>query len=125
MASVDTMGCPQSLPANERVLVAEAGLRVCAFPLSEAEVNQNTALCSRVIQEIRRFDVAVEDPVRVNARESGEERAQIYGDIRNRHLTKVLSEIGMAEIREDSHDLVCMSESRDKWADRRTIPQVV
>lgn len=54
-----------------------------------------------------------------------EEATQVDNDIRNRHLAKVLAEVGMAEVRQDSDDLVGVSEGSDERTDGRAVAEVV
>lgn len=82
-------------------------------------------LSGRVVQEIGRFDVPVEDMMVMNASERREEGAEVYRDVGNRHVSKVGPEIAMAKVGEYGNHLIGMPESRNEWADGGTLSEVV
>lgn len=106
-------------------LVAQTGFRLGAFPLRKAEINQNTMLRSRIVEEVGRLDVAMQDLVVVHAFERAEQGPQVDGHVRHSHVPEVATEVSVAKVRQDGHDLVIVAEGCDKGADRGALAKII
>lgn len=115
----------QSLAADVAQFMTQAGFGVGAFPLGEAEINEHAALGDGVVEEVRRFDVAVDDMVFVDEGEGGEEGAQVNGHVDDVHLAEVVAEVVVGKVREDGDDLIGAPEGGDEGADGGAVPQIV
>lgn len=80
---------------------------------------------SRVIQEVGRFDIAVEDTVFVDMGEGSEQTPEVQAHIADFHISEILSEVPVLEVWENGNDLVLVSEGGDEWAHGITISEVM
>lgn len=99
-----------ALSSVELVLEAEAGLPVCALSFREAEVDEHAAPFGVVVQEVGRFDVAVEDPGAVDGVEGREEGVEVVAHVRDEEVAVVEAEVEVAEVREHGYYLVEVAE---------------
>ena len=105
--------------ADVAIFKAEAGLPVCTLLLGEAEVDEDAASFFVVVEEVGGFDISVEDAGAVDGVEGGEERVEVITHLEDEEVAVVEAEVKVAEIRENSYDLVMMSEGREQRADVR------
>lgn len=61
----------------------------------------------------------------VNSLDCGKEGMKVDAHFRDVHVSKVLPEIVMLEVRKDGNDLIVMTKSRDEWADIGRLSEVV
>jgi hypothetical protein len=98
---------------------------ISAFPLGKAKVNKNSTGVLRVVKEVGRFDVAMENLLRVNRAQGGEKTAKVLAYVWNGHVTVVLAKVAMLTIWEDGDDLVQMTKGGDKRAHLVRVLQVM
>lgn len=106
-------------------LVAQTWLALRAFPFCKTKVYKNASLSGRIVKEIGRFDISVENLVIVYTLQSREECPQVNGDIRDCHVPEVRSEVTMAEVWQYSNDLIGMAKGGDQGADGSALAEVV
>ena len=102
---------------SERRRAAHARSTVGALTFGKTKVDQYSALASDVVEEVRGFDVSVENMMVVDSGECSEEGAEIDAHIGDSKVAKVLAEVGVTEVWQDCDDLVLMTESSDQGTD--------
>lgn len=68
-------------------------------------------LCDWVVEEVGWLDIAVQYLVFMHAFQRGEKRSEIDGNVGDCHVPEVSSEVTMAEVRKDGHNLVSFAKS--------------
>ena len=110
---------------NERRRAAHARSTVGTLAFGKTKVDQYSALATDVVEEVRGFDVSVENLMVVDSGECSEEGAEIDAHIGDSKVAKVLAEVGVTEVWQDCDDLVLMTESSDQGTDSIAASKIV
>lgn len=119
----DTMGDPVAAVLLRHV--TSTGMPVCAFALGKTKINENAAALGCIIEKIGGFDVAVDDALCMYCLQCGEQTLEVEAHVRDLHVAVVVAEVAMLEVRQDSDNLIEMTEGGDERTYRVRISQVV
>lgn len=87
---------------------------VCALSLGETKVDKDSTRLRGIVEEIGRFDVAVNDAFLVYGCECSEQALEVTAHVGNAHVAVVIAEVAVLVVGQHSDDLVLVAEGGDE-----------